>query len=88
MYGSAGPADAGLRHGGLRHAGRGRPRRIVEPSRQNIPAGGDLVIAWRESDGHVEMTGPVELEFIRSLDAAISKPRLRDMSDLEEKSRS
>ena len=33
--------------------------------------GGDLVIAWRESDGHVEMTGPVELEFIRVLDAAI-----------------
>jgi diaminopimelate epimerase len=33
--------------------------------------GGDLVIAWRESDGHVEMTGPVELEFIRALDAAI-----------------
>ena len=24
--------------------------------------GGDLVIAWRESDDHVEMTGPVELE--------------------------
>ena len=36
-----------------------------------ILPGGDLVIAWRESDGHVEMTGPVELEFIRSLDAAI-----------------
>jgi diaminopimelate epimerase len=33
--------------------------------------GGDLVIAWRESDGHVEMTGPVELEFIRVLGAAI-----------------
>jgi diaminopimelate epimerase len=33
--------------------------------------GGDLVIAWRESDGHVEMTGPVELEFIRALDGAI-----------------
>jgi diaminopimelate epimerase len=25
--------------------------------------GGDLVIAWRETDGHVLMTGPVELEF-------------------------
>jgi diaminopimelate epimerase len=24
--------------------------------------GGDLVIEWRESDGHVLMTGPVELE--------------------------
>ena len=25
--------------------------------------GGDLVIEWRESDGHVLMTGPVEVEF-------------------------
>jgi diaminopimelate epimerase len=25
--------------------------------------GGDLLIDWRESDGHVMMTGPVELEF-------------------------
>ncbi len=24
--------------------------------------GGDLTIAWRETDGHVLMTGPVELE--------------------------
>ena len=24
--------------------------------------GGDLAIVWRESDGHVLMTGPVELE--------------------------
>jgi diaminopimelate epimerase len=24
--------------------------------------GGDLCIDWRESDGHVQMTGPVELE--------------------------
>jgi diaminopimelate epimerase len=33
--------------------------------------GGDLVITWRESDDHVEMTGPVELEFVRTLDADI-----------------
>lgn len=33
--------------------------------------GGDLIIAWRESDGHVEMTGPVEPEFERLIDAAI-----------------
>jgi len=25
--------------------------------------GGDLHIEWREKDGHVIMTGPVELEF-------------------------
>ena len=29
--------------------------------------GGDLRIEWRESDGHVLMTGPVELEFEREL---------------------
>ena len=30
--------------------------------------GGDLAIGWRESDGHIEMTGPVELEFGRQID--------------------
>ena len=29
--------------------------------RVSLP-GGDLLIEWRESDGHVLMTGPVELE--------------------------
>jgi diaminopimelate epimerase len=29
--------------------------------RVSLP-GGDLLIDWRESDGHVLMTGPVELE--------------------------
>jgi len=33
--------------------------------------GGDLLIHWRESDAHVEMTGPVQVEFSRVLDAAI-----------------
>jgi diaminopimelate epimerase len=33
--------------------------------------GGDLDIHWREADGHVEMTGPVEPEFSQSLEAAI-----------------
>ncbi|HTV31889.1 MAG TPA: diaminopimelate epimerase [Methylocella sp.] len=31
--------------------------------------GGDLTIEWRESDGHVLMTGPVEFEFETRLDA-------------------
>jgi diaminopimelate epimerase len=31
--------------------------------------GGDLFIDWRESDGHVLMTGPVELEFEDCLSA-------------------
>ncbi len=39
-------------------------------ARISLP-GGDLVINWRESDDHVEMTGPVELEFVRTLDADI-----------------
>jgi diaminopimelate epimerase len=33
--------------------------------------GGDLFIDWRESDNHVMMTGPVELEFEGQFDAAI-----------------
>jgi len=33
--------------------------------------GGDLRIDWRESDGHVMMTGPVELEFEGVFDDAI-----------------
>lgn len=33
--------------------------------------GGDLVIEWRESDGHVLMTGPVELEWEGVLEPAL-----------------
>jgi diaminopimelate epimerase len=33
--------------------------------------GGDLVLHWRERDDHVEMTGPVELEFVAQIDPAI-----------------
>ena len=33
--------------------------------------GGDLVINWRETDDCVEMTGPVELEFVQKIDPAI-----------------
>ena len=32
--------------------------------------GGELLIEWRESDGHVLMTGPVEFEFSGVLDTA------------------
>jgi diaminopimelate epimerase len=35
--------------------------------------GGDLDIEWRESDGSVLMTGPVEFEFETLLDAALFK---------------
>ena len=35
--------------------------------------GGDLDIEWRESDGHVAMTGPVEFEFERRLDPGLFK---------------
>jgi diaminopimelate epimerase len=35
-----------------------------------IADGGELVIDWRESDNHVLMTGPVELEFSGALETA------------------
>ena len=35
--------------------------------------GGDLDIEWRESDGHVTMTGPVEFEFELLLDPGLFK---------------
>jgi diaminopimelate epimerase len=31
--------------------------------------GGDLIVEWRESDDHVLMTGPIELEFEADMDA-------------------
>ncbi len=34
--------------------------------------GGDLAVEWRESDDHVLMTGPVELEYAAALDAEIA----------------
>ena len=42
----------------------GRKVRVTLP-------GGDLFIDWRESDSHVMMTGPVELEFEGRFEAAI-----------------
>jgi len=36
--------------------------------------GGDLVIEWRESDGHVLMTGPYALDFEGMLPAALLEP--------------
>lgn len=36
--------------------------------------GGDLVIEWREADGHVLMTGPYELEFEATLPASLLAP--------------
>ena len=35
------------------------------------PPGGDLVIEWRESDDHVLMTGPAELEYESRFDPAL-----------------
>jgi diaminopimelate epimerase len=39
-------------------------------ARISLP-GGDLLIEWRESDGHVLMDGPVEREFEGRFDAAL-----------------
>jgi len=33
--------------------------------------GGELTVDWRESDGHVLMTGPIEFEFAGKFDAAL-----------------
>ena len=46
-----------------------RTRRTGRRVRVTLP-GGDLLIHWRESDGHVMMTGPVETEFEGLLDRA------------------
>ena len=66
----AGP-DARVRLGGMRGGGLGaRTRRTGRIVKVTLP-GGDLVIAWRESDGHVLMTGPVEYEFSGTFDATL-----------------
>lgn len=49
---------------------------VVAAARKNIAnreanvtlPGGDLMVTWRESDNHVILTGPVELEFEATLD--------------------
>jgi diaminopimelate epimerase len=52
-----------------------RLRRTGRTVRVSLP-GGDLTIAWRETDDHVLMTGPVEYEhtgrFDGRFDAALS----------------
>lgn len=59
--GTAACAVAVLAH---RRGLTGRTVRVTLP-------GGDLVIEWREPDGHVLMTGPVELEFEGVFDGSI-----------------
>jgi diaminopimelate epimerase len=36
--------------------------------------GGDLLIEWREGDGHILMTGPYALDFESTLPAALLQP--------------
>jgi diaminopimelate epimerase len=48
-----------------------RTGRTGRKVRVSLP-GGDLAIEWRESDDHVLMTGPVELEFEGRFDALLS----------------
>jgi diaminopimelate epimerase len=47
-----------------------RLKRTGRKVRVTLP-GGELSIEWRESDGHVLMTGPVELEFEGRFDPAL-----------------
>ena len=51
-------------------ARRGAAGRKVKVS---LP-GGDLLIEWRESDGHILMTGPYALDFEGTLPAALLQP--------------
>jgi len=51
----------------IRRALTGRKVKVALP-------GGDLVIEWRESDGHVLMTGPYALDFEGTLPAALLEP--------------
>ena len=56
--------DQGLRLGGLRGRGRGRAAAAHRPQGHGDAARAAIFsIEWRESDGHVLMTGPVEFEF-------------------------
>jgi diaminopimelate epimerase len=50
-----------------------RTRRADRKVTVTLP-GGDLGIEWRESDDHVLMTGPVELEFKGTFDPALFEP--------------
>jgi len=47
-----------------------RLKRTGRNVRVTLP-GGDLMIDWREGDGHVLMTGPVEFEFEGTFDPAL-----------------
>ncbi|MBX9739165.1 MAG: diaminopimelate epimerase [Beijerinckiaceae bacterium] len=46
-------------------------RKLTDRKARVTLPGGDLFIEWRESDDHVMMTGPVELEFEGVFDAAL-----------------
>jgi diaminopimelate epimerase len=50
--------------------GAARLRRTGRKVTVTLP-GGDLAVEWREADGHVHMTGPVEHEYIGRFDPAL-----------------
>jgi diaminopimelate epimerase len=50
-----------------------RRERVGRKVRVSLP-GGDLNIEWRESDGHILMTGPYALDFEGTLPAALFQP--------------
>ncbi len=58
-----------------------RTRRTGREVTVTLP-GGDLAIAWRESDDHVLMTGPVEFEHEGRFDAALFAPADAPASEL------
>ncbi|MDB5508631.1 MAG: diaminopimelate epimerase [Hyphomicrobiales bacterium] len=46
-------------------------RKLTDRKARVTLPGGDLFVEWRESDDHVMMTGPVELEFEAAFDARL-----------------
>ena len=70
--------DAGLRLGRLRHRGRRGARRTGARGKSASRCRAAIfVIEWRESDGHVLMTGPVEFEFEARARSGVVRGRRR-----------
>jgi len=49
----------------------GHRRGLIGREVRTILDGGSLMIEWRQSDGHVLMTGPVAVSFTATLDPSL-----------------
>jgi diaminopimelate epimerase len=64
---ACGTAACAAAVGAARRALSGRKAQVSLP-------GGDLLIEWREEDGHVLMTGPYALDYVATLPQALLRP--------------